>query len=81
MNGQQCFGKCSPAIAYSSLPMKYRDAGYSALSGLKTKACAQNLPNANNKLFGYPGAVPPGRASKICRSCLFINRPGGTNHR
>ncbi|MNR26573.1 hypothetical protein D3C85_1437960 [compost metagenome] len=33
-------GKCSPAIAYSPLPMKYRDPGYSALSGLKTMGCA-----------------------------------------
>lgn len=27
-------GQCSPATAYSPLPMKYRDAGYAALSGL-----------------------------------------------
>ncbi|RQO65442.1 hypothetical protein DBR40_23745 [Pedobacter sp. KBW01] len=33
-------GKCSPAIAYSPLPMKYRDAGYPALSGLQTMGCA-----------------------------------------
>jgi len=38
---QKC---CSPAIAYSPFPMKNRDAGYSAPSGLLTADGRQNPP-------------------------------------